>query len=81
MALEAGLYEIMWRPERFFIEKAEELIEGLKVGLKNLQSDPDRFKQFNPKNAWGSYDNFVLVVSKYLSACMEYPYAIIEVDR
>jgi hypothetical protein len=81
MAGEAGIYEALWRPEEIGITKAGQLIEPLEKGLALMESDPGRFKAFNPKNGWGSYDGFVPWVEKYLSACREYPDADVCVSR
>lgn len=81
MATEAGIYELLWRPDEIQITKAKELIEPLRQGLHNLKSEPERYKKFNPENGWGSYDGLVKFVENYLNACYEYPDAIIEVSR
>lgn len=81
MAHEAGIYKHLWRPEEIGITKAEQLIEPLKNGLELLESDPERFKAFNPENGWGSYEGLVRFVQKYLEACKENPDATIDVSR
>lgn len=40
MAVEAGIYEYLWRPNEIKITKAKELIEPLRQGLHNLKSEP-----------------------------------------
>ena len=69
MAGEAGIYEYLWRPDEIKITKAKELIEPLRKGLHNLKSQPEKYKKFNPKNGWGSYDGLVKFVENYLNAC------------
>lgn len=81
MAVEAGIYEHLWRPDEIKITKAKELIEPLRQGLHNLKSEPERYKKFNPENGWGSYDGLVKFVDNYLNACYEYPDADVEVSR
>lgn len=81
MAAEAGIYKHLWRPEELEITKAHQLIEPLRQGLKTLKSDPKHFKQFNAKNGWGIYEDFVDFVSDYLRACEENPNADIEISR
>jgi hypothetical protein len=73
MAKEAGLYLKLWRPEEIGITKAHQLIDPLERGLALLQARPDFFKQFNPANGWGRYENLVQFVTKYLDACKRYP--------
>lgn len=81
MADEAGIYEVLWRPEEKDYEIAEDIIKPLSVGLKLLESDPERFRKFNPENGWGNYTNLVEFVKNYLTACIEYPKAKIDISR
>lgn len=81
MADEAGIYSHLWRPEEIGINKAEQLIEPLKTGLKLLKSDPARFGKLNPSNGWGTYEGLVNFVTAYLDACIRYPQAEVSVSR
>lgn len=81
MAVEAGIYKHLWRPEEIGIAKAAQLIPALAHGLALLKSDPERFKAFNPSNGWGDYGGFVEWVEKYLAACKENPDADVSVSR
>lgn len=60
---------------------ARDLIAPLTAGLVLLESDPERFKTFNPANRWGDYHGLVRFVRDYLAACKEYPDAKVEVSR
>ncbi len=81
MASEAGIYNHLWGPDEINIEKAEQLIEPLQEGLTLLEGDPEKFKQFNPENGWGTYEGLVSFVHDYLKACKEYPNADVRVWR
>jgi hypothetical protein len=81
MAEEAGLYEIVWRPEENGIEKASQLIAPLEAGIALMKSDPARFEAFNSSNGWGLYKNFVPWLEGYLAACKEYPNTAVHVSR
>lgn len=81
MAMEAGIYEALWRPEEIGVTKAVELIEPLTVGLEKLKADPEHYEQFNAPNGWGMYEHFVPFVEKYLEACKENPDADVNVSR
>ena len=81
MAMEAGIYEALWRPEELGITKAYQLIDPLWEGLELLKSDPERFEAFNAPNGWGTYPNLVDFVEKYLTACRENPDAEIGISR
>lgn len=81
MAKEAGIYEILWRPDELGIKKCRTLADPLYHGLKKLRENPERFKKFNPSNGWGSYEALVDFVEQYLLACIKFPDADIEVSR
>ena len=81
MADEAGLYEVLWRPDEVGFTKACQLIPLLVAGLAKLKANPKHFRQFNPSNGWGSYEGLVRFVENYLSACREYPDADVSVWR
>lgn len=81
MASEAGIYQHLWRPEELGITKASELIEPLAQGLFLLESDPERFKKFNPENGWGSYEGLVKFVKAYHKACIDHPNAELRISR
>lgn len=81
MAMEAGLYECMWRPEECGITKAEQMIGPLTVGLETLKADPEKYSALNPPNGWGSYERLVAFVEAYLRACGENPEADVSAWR
>ena len=81
MASEAGIYELLWRPDEIGVTTAAELIDPLRAGLHRLVERPTHFEQFNAPNGWGLYKNFVPFVAKYLEACVANPGAKVEVSR
>lgn len=81
MAGEAGLYEYLWRPDTMGITRASQLVAPLRKGLREMESDPARYKLFNPPNGWGDYEGLVSFVRAYLDACERYPDAMVEVSR
>jgi len=81
MAAEAGIYKHLWRPEELGITKAKELIKPIREGLKDMKARPKYYEQFNSPNGWGTYEHFIPWIEKYLTACIEYPDAVVEVDR
>jgi len=81
MAGEAGIYQHLWRPEELEIEMAIELVEPLEKGLELLESDPERFREFNPINGWGDYEGLVKFVREYLNACKRYPNSTVHIWR
>jgi hypothetical protein len=81
MAEAAGLETPMWYPGDLGIKTAVELIIPLSAGLGLLESNRERFEQFNPTNEWGDYDGLVRFVRNYLAACNRYPTAVVSVSR
>lgn len=81
MALEAGLYEALWRPEDNGFKTAAQLIPILTLGLANLRADPERFRRSEPGNGWGTYEQLVTFVEGYLHACEADPEASVRASR
>jgi hypothetical protein len=81
MAEEAGIYYCLWRPEELNITIAKQLINPLRIGLKKMKDNPEKFKAFNPPNGWGTYEHFVPWLEEYINACEAYPEANIKVNR
>jgi hypothetical protein len=81
MAAEAGLYEYLWRPDESKVTKAYQLIMPLRGGLRTLEENPKRFKEFNPPNGWGNYDGLVEFTKNYLKVCEQYPDADVFVSK
>jgi hypothetical protein len=76
-----GEHSAEWDFENANETTAKEIIPIIEKGLEDLKSRPEYFKQFNAENGWGLYKNFVPFVEDYLSACKEFPEAIVEVSR
>lgn len=81
MAEAAGIYMHLWRPDQIGITKAGELVAPLKEGLALLLKHPNKFREFEPENGWGSYKTLVEFVENYLHECMEHQDAIVKVCR
>lgn len=75
------LYNILWRPEEHNLRFARELTKHFEEGYNNLNSHPEKFKEYNPKNGWGSYEGFVKFVYDYWQACLEHPDSEIRASR
>jgi hypothetical protein len=76
-----SLYDVLWRPDEHELELAEDIAELLDEGWNILLSEPDRFRQLNPENGWGNYDNLCKFVYEYRNACWNEPDATVEVCR
>lgn len=81
MADAVGIYGPLWRPEDSGIKTAGDLIPFLSDGIAELKRDPERYRKLEPENGWGTYDDFVPWLKRYLAACIEYPDAEISASR
>ena len=81
MAVEAGIYECLWRPDEHGITHAHQIIEPLAAGVALLATQKERFEAFNAPNGWGKWENFLPWCAKYLQACRDNPDAIVKVSR
>jgi hypothetical protein len=80
MAREAGISDVLWRPHENNITVASQWVAPLKSGIEMMRAEPERFKQFNPKNGWGNYDEFLSWLDDLLAACIAHPQAIIDIS-
>lgn len=81
MAQEAGLYDVLWRPEETGLKTGADLIPHLAAGLSRLRADRAHFEQFNPPNGWGDYVGLICFVDQLLQACTEHPDARVRTCR
>ena len=81
MAGEAGLYEVLWRPDEQGYTRAWQIIEPLSKGLANLIENRAHLETLNPANGWGNYDNLLQATSQYLASCIQNPEARVDVSR
>jgi len=81
MAEEAGIYEIVWRPEQHGIKKAKQLIGPLRLAIAEMEADPERFRKHNSPNGWGLYKHFMPWLKEYLAACERLPDSNVSVSR
>jgi hypothetical protein len=81
MAAEAGIYQILWRPDENEITYAKQMIKPLRIAIAEMKDEPERFKKHNAPNGWGVYEDFVPWLEKYLAACEANPESTIKVSR
>jgi hypothetical protein len=60
---------------------AKDISDIIETGLSKMKDDPDYFIKFNSPNGWGSYENFVPWIERYLEALKKYPESKVIVDR
>ena len=81
MADAAGIYKVLWRPDENGFILGKDCIQPLSAGLLELVCHKKKFEKFNSPNGWGMYEHFVPFVTEVLSACSEFPEAIVRVSR
>jgi len=81
MANEAGIYQVLWRPEECGVKVAGDMIEALEKGLEDMKVRPAHYRQFDAKNGWGTYDDFIPFLDELLTACKRAPKAEISISR
>ena len=80
MAKQAGLHKALWRPCESEFYKASDIIDILEDGLKELKSNPSKYKKLDSPNGWGIYIHFVHFVESVLEACNQFPSSRISVS-
>lgn len=80
MASEAGLYDYLWNADQK-AETAGDLIKPLAEGIVTLASNPERFKQLEAPNGWGTYEGLLRFASTVLAKCILHPTARIGISK
>lgn len=65
------LYDLLWRDEE--PNDVLDYINWLIWALTELKSSPDIYKQFNPSNGWGTYEQLVEFVRSFIHALIDMP--------
>jgi hypothetical protein len=81
MAKFLGVYEVLWRPDEIGIFYANEVINPLREAIHKMKLTPDEYKKYNPANGWGSYEQLLELMEKYLEVCYIFPQSKIEISR
>lgn len=66
------LYDLLWHPKETMNigEPTMEYVEGLISCYKRLLEDADYFKEYNPSNGWGTYEQLLKRTKEYINALM-----------
>ena len=76
------LYQVLWRPdEQQGLKFVRDIADLLDEGLIILLADPEKYKQFDPENGWGSYEGLKNFVYNYCQACCYNPDAELRISR
>lgn len=66
-----------WDRERLDGKKAADIAEAVEATLIKLKADPEKFREMNPPNGWGTYDGLVEQWERFSRAVAHYPDAIV----
>lgn len=66
------LYDLLWRDEQLPFDKYA-YISHLSYCLNCLKNDPEYFKQFNPENGWGTYEQLCDFIEDFVKALIDMP--------
>lgn len=66
------LYDLLWRDEQLTCDKWF-YISQLTYCLNCLKNDSEFFKQFNPENGWGTYEQLCEFVEDFIKALIDMP--------
>ncbi len=64
------LYDLMWHPKenlKVTVPNMDYLMDLMEC-YKNLLQSPDFYRQFNPENGWGTYEQLVRKTKEYIKA-------------
>lgn len=69
------LYDLLWRDiqEPYTENEVWVYISKLSECLYVLKNDPEHFKQFNPSNGWGTYEQLIEFVRSFIHALINMP--------
>jgi hypothetical protein len=70
-----------WEYEDANPVRGYEIIDVIEKGLDDMKKRPEYYKKFNSPNGWGTYENFLSFIEKYLIALKQFPEAIVVCDR
>lgn len=73
MAMVAGCYHAVWRPDEIGIETAKDLIPHLENGILEMREKKLELMRHEPANGFGSYEGLLRFLESYLSACRRNP--------
>lgn len=81
MVAALGVYQEIWKSETVGINFAHQLIPVLQDAIYKMKNNPEFYQAFNSPNGYGTYSDLLAWLEEYLSACKQYPEAVITVTR
>lgn len=82
MAMEAAIYEPLWRPEEVWADaRAADLEPLLREAIPEIIRNRDEYAEFDAPNGWGTIDDFIRFIREVHSACVAYPTSYVRACR
>jgi hypothetical protein len=81
MARLAWVYDVLWRGDEFNIKTGSDLITPLSTGLQNLSTDPEKYRELDDPNGWGTHKNFSQFLRELWTECVLHPDATVKFER
>lgn len=69
-----SLYDLLWRDDYPWEMSHLEYTQCLMACLVSLTDEPERYRQYNPSNGWGTYEQLVEFVKSFIHALVDEPY-------
>jgi hypothetical protein len=58
---------------------AQECEQSVQDAIERMEADPEKYKQYNPPNGWGTYEGALTILRDFLKTCREYPHAKVRI--
>lgn len=81
MAMAAGFYQELWRPEEVGLVYARELIGPLERGIKDMEEKPEAYRSLQAANGWGTREQFLEALRQLLQVLRDCPGARVSASR
>lgn len=81
MAMEAGIYDVLWDAEEKGYKYSKDILPILTDGFCKMLKDPKHYKKFDSSNGWGTYDDFIDWIFSYIKALTDYPNGLIRISK
>lgn len=73
-----GCYETLWRGDG---RTAADALLTLEPGLADMEARPSYYQTFDAPNGWGLYVHALPWLKRVVTACREYPTAVLRCSR
>lgn len=61
--------------------RASSVAEGLAVAVDRIKRNPERYREFEPDNGWGTVESTLEFLEAILAACIAHPATTMRISR